>query len=268
MPVYTCGIADLEWKVRIIRPSTINCEPLWQKPKMNDEQSDTGTEATIQTIGQTESIQEIRAALAKARKHLKSIPEDGNPVDRARALLDVAELQLGLGQGGDAWMHAREAFSVFVDYEHWQDAVEAADILYQCDQPDSIAVLGQGIWLAVTYPVKAQSTVTLLDHVIDETPDDSDGAAVAAMAAHYIADLRTEGDEKTSLSFFTTQMIARVAKRHRGIEDQETLNVWIEMLQLNDIPELLKRLATIVDVMVADKWWFDREELRARLPVH
>jgi len=235
---------------------------------MNDEQSGTSSEATIQTIGQTESIQEIRAALAKARKHLKSIPDDGNPVDRARALLDVAELQLGLGQGGDAWMHAREAFSVFVDYEHWQDAVEAADILYQCDQPDSIAVLGQGIWLAVTYPVKAQSTVTLLDHVVDETPDDSDGAAVAAMAAHYIADLRTEGDEKTSLSFFTTQMIARVAKRHRGIEDQETLNVWIEMLQLNDIPELLKRLATIVDVMVADKWWFDREELRARLPVH
>jgi hypothetical protein len=88
------------------------------------------------------------------------------------------------------------------------------------------------------------------------------------MAAHYIADLRTEGEEKTSLTFLTTQMIARVAKRHRGIEDQETLNVWIEMLQLNDIPELLKRLATIVDVMVGDKWWFDRDELRASLPVH
>ena len=107
-----------------------------------------------------------------------------------------------------------------------------------------------------------------MNHVIDETPDDSDGAAVAAMAAHYITDLRTEGDEKTSLSFLTTQMIARVAKRHRGIEDQQTLNVWIEMLQLNDIPELLKRLAKIVDVMAGDTWWFDREELRARLPVH
>ena len=235
---------------------------------MNDQQSNTSTEAPVQAIDQTESIEEIRAALVKARQYLRSIPDDGKPVDRARALLDVAELQLGLGQGADAWRHAREAFSVFIDYEHWQDAVEAADILYQCDQPDSITALGQGIWLAVTYPVKAQSTVTLLDYVIDETPDDSDGAAVAAMAAHYIADLRTEGEEKTSLSFLTTQMIARVAKRHRGIEDQETLNVWIEMLQLSDVPELLKRLATIVDVMVADKWWFDREELRARLPVH
>jgi hypothetical protein len=235
---------------------------------MNDQQSNNSIEAPVQAIDQTESIQEIRAALVKARQYLKSIPDDGKPVDRARALLDVAELQDGLGQAGDAWMHAREAFSVFVDYEHWQDAVEAADILYQCDQPNSIAALGQGIWLAVTYPVKAQSTVTLLSHVIDETPDDSDGAAVAAMAAHYIADLRTEGEEKTSLSFLTTQMIARVAKRHRGIEDQETLNVWIDMLQLNDIPELLKRLATIVELMVGDKWWFDREELRARLPVH
>jgi hypothetical protein len=235
---------------------------------MNEQQSKTNAEGQIQAIDQTESLEEIRAALVKARKQLKSIPDDGDPVARARALLDVAEPQLGLGQAADAWLHAREAFSVFVDYQHWQDAVEAADILYQCNQPDSIAALGQGIWLAVTYPVKAQSTVTLLNHVIDETPDDSDGAAVAAMAAHYIADLRTEGDEKTSLSFLTTQLIAQVAKRHRGIEDQQTLNVWIEMLQLNDIPELLKRLATIVDVMVGDKWWFDREALRASLPAH
>jgi hypothetical protein len=235
---------------------------------MSEHQSKSTTDTPIHAIDQSESLQEIRQALAAARKRLKAMPEDSDPVDRARALMDVAEPRLGLGQGADAWMHAREAFSVFVDYECWQDAVEAADILYQCDQPDSIVALGQGIWLAVTYPVKAQSTVTLLNHVIDETPDDSDGAAVAAMAAHYIVDLRTEGEEKTSLSFLTTQMIARVAKRHRGIEDQETLNVWIEMLQLNDIPELLKRLATIVDVMVGDKWWFDREELRARLPVH
>ena len=180
----------------------------------------------------------------------------------------LAQCMIGLGQTDDAWTHAREAFSVFVDYEHWQDAVETVDILYQCGHKDSIVALGQGIWLGVTYPVKAQSTVTLLNYVIDETPDESDGAAVVAMAAHYIADLRTEGEEKTSLSFLTTQMIARVAKRHRGIEDQETLNAWIEMYQLNDIPELLKRLGVIVDVMVGDKWWFDRDELRSRLPVN
>jgi len=235
---------------------------------MSDQQADTHPGKAIKAIDQADSIGEIREALAAARKRLKAIPDDGNPVDRARALLDVAEPLLGLGQGADAWMHAREAFSVFVDYEQWQDAVEAADILYQCEQPDSIAALGQGIWLAVTYPVKAQSTVTLLNYVIDETPNDSDGAAVAAMAAHYIADLRAQGEEKSSLSFLTTQMIARVAKRHRGIEDQATLDVWIEMLQLNEVPELFKRLAIVVDALVGDKWWFDREALRARLPVH
>ena len=233
---------------------------------MTDQPS--GFDDPVKAIDQTESIKEIQEALARARKHLKSVPDDGSPIDRARALLDVAEPQLGLGQNADAWMHAREAFTVFVDYEHWQDAVEAADILYQSEQPDSIAALGQGIWLAVTYPVKPQSTVTLLNHVIDETPEDSDGAAVAAMAAHYIAGLRTEGEEKNSLTFLTTQMIARVAKRHRGIEDQDTLNAWIDMYQLNDIPELMKRLAMIVDVMVGEKWWFDRDALREKLPVH
>jgi len=235
---------------------------------MSDQQSSDGVTDAIQAINQSDSIEEIRAALAKARKHLKSMPDDSDPVERARTLLDVAEPLIGLGRGADAWMHAREAFTVFVDYEHWQDAVEAADVLYQSEQPDSIVALGQGVWLAITYPVKAQSTVTLLSNVVDETPDDSDGAAVAAMVAHYIAGLRTKGEEKESLTFLTTQMIARVARRHRGIEDQETLDTWIEMYQLNDVPELLKRLGMVVDVIVGDKWWFDRDELRARLPVH
>lgn len=214
------------------------------------------------------SVAELREALTRARRQLHDQGEGGEPVQTARLLLDVAEPLLGLGQNEEAWQHAREAFSVFVDYEQWQDAVEAAEILYRTEQPGSVSALGQGIWLAVTFPVKAQSTVTLLNYVIDETPPDSDGAAVAAMAAHYIAGLRTEGEERESLTFLTTQMIARVARRHRGIEDQETLEVWIEMLQLNDVPELLKRLALIVDVMVGDKWWFDRDALRARLPVN
>ena len=228
----------------------------------------TGENTSVQAIDQSESVKEIQQVLAKARKHLKTMPEVSAPVDRARALLDVAEPLLGLGQGDEAWQHAREAFSVFVDYAHWQDAVEAADILSQCEHEDSIRALGHGIWLSVTYPVRAQTTVTLLDHVIDETPDDSDGAAVAAMVAHYIVDLRTEGEEKTSLGFLTTQMIARVAKRQRGIEDQETLNTWIEMYQLNDVPELFKRLGLIVDVLVGETWWFDRDALRAQLPVN
>lgn len=235
---------------------------------MSDRTTDADAAPAIKAIDQTASIDEIRQALAAARRRLVTMPDDGDPVDRARALMDVAEPLLGIGQPADAWTHAREAFSVFVDYERWQEAVEAADILYQCEQPESIAALGQGIWLAVTYPVKAQSTVTLLNAVIDETPDDSDGAAVAAMAAHYIADLRTKGEEKASLIFLTTQMIARVAKRHRGIEDQQTLDTWIAMYRLNEVPELLKRLGLIVDVLVGDKWWFDRDELRARLPVH
>ena len=235
---------------------------------MSDQPSNSDPADAIRAIDHGESVRELQQALLDARKRLNRMPEDSNPVKRAHALLDVATPLLGLGQGAEAWQYAREAFTVFVDYEHWQEAVETADLLYQCEQPDSLVALGHGIWLAVTYPVKAQSTVNLLNSVIDETPDDSDGAAVAAMAAHYIADLRTEGEQKDSLKFLTTQMIARVARRHRGIEDQATLDTWIEMYRLNDVPELIKRLSLIVDVLVGGKWWFDRDALRARLPVH
>jgi hypothetical protein len=68
--------------------------------------------------------------------------------------------------------------------------------------------------------------------------------------------------------FLTTQIIARVARRHRGIEDQETLDTWIEMYELNNIEKLFPRLGMILDAIVGPSWWFDRDELRARLPVN
>ena len=56
---------------------------------MSDQQSDNPISDAIRSIDQHESMQEIQRALAQARQRLKSIPDDGKPVDRARALLDA-----------------------------------------------------------------------------------------------------------------------------------------------------------------------------------
>ena len=220
-------------------------------------------------IDLAESRPSLQALLKEHQQHLRALPADCKPVDRARVQLDIAETQLGLQKKTESWDSARTAFDVFAAEESWQDAIEACDVLFQCEQKESLAALGNGVWLAITYPVPAQLTVAMLQHIIDETPDDSDGAAVAAMAAHYIADLRTEGKDHENLTFFTKQLVAGVAKRHRGIEDDpEMIRMWIEILGLNDVNELLARLSAMVDVIVGDNWWVDRDALRARLPVN
>jgi hypothetical protein len=220
-------------------------------------------------IDLSESRPSLQAQLKEHEQHLRALPADCSPLDRGRVRLDIAETLLALQKKRESWEIGRELFDIFTAEEAWQDAIETCDVLFQCDQPESLAALGNGIWLAVTYPVPAQLTVTLLQHVIDETPDESDGAAVAAMAAHYIADLRTEGEEHESLTFFTNQMVAGVAKRHRGIEDDpEMIRTWIEILELNDVKELLARLSLMLDTIVGDNWWIDRDALRARLPVN
>ncbi len=53
-------------------------------PAMNDQKPNTGVTGAIQTIDQGDSIKEIREALARARKHLKSMPDDSDPVECAR----------------------------------------------------------------------------------------------------------------------------------------------------------------------------------------
>ena len=220
-------------------------------------------------IDLSESRPSLEALLKEHEQHLAALPADAGPVERARVQLDIAETLLALQRKEESWKIAREVFDTCAAAGSWQDAIEACDILFQCEQDESLAALGNGVWLSITFPVPAQLTVALLQHIVDETPDDSDGAAVAAMAANYIAELRTAGEEQESLTFFTRQILAGVAKRHRGIEDDpEMIKMWIEILGLNDVQELLSRLAAMLDAIVGDNWWVDRDALREKLPVN
>ena len=106
----------------------------------------------------------------------------------------------------------------------------------------------------------------MLQHIIDETPEDADGAAVAAAAAHYIADMRTEGKQRDKLLFFTNQMLGNVARRHSEIETQEQFEFWMKKLELDDPAKFIARLRNVVDVLVQDDWWFERDALQAEIP--
>lgn len=202
------------------------------------------------------------------QQHVDELPADASELDRARARLDVAELLLALERKEESWAEARDIIQTFLDNEAWQDAVETYNVLFQCDQPASLSALGQGVWLAVTFPIMPQTTITMLNHIIDETPADSDGAAVAAITSHYIADLRSPEDKHESLTFLTSKILADVAQRHSNIESQEQMDMWIKKLELEDPKVFLPRLSTVIDVLVQDDWWFDRDAVREKLPVN
>lgn len=187
-------------------------------------------------------------------------------VELAKLNLDIAALQLDLDLKQEASRHSRAAIEPCIEHRQFEHAALACQYIYLCDQDDAIPAIGQAAWLSVTYPVDPNLTVTILDHIIDETPDNSDGAAVAAATAHYVVDGRTEGSEHDKLRLFTGAMLARVARRHSNIENQQLFELWVERLEL-DMPEkFLVRLRNVIDVMVQDQWWFDRQALSDELP--
>jgi hypothetical protein len=207
----------------------------------------------------------LKVKLSEMIQQLVALEDTAN-LQRARLQLDIAEILNALERRKEAWEITREAFAISVQHESWQDAVEACNVLYQADQEGSIALLGMGIWLAITFPVDPELTVAMLIHAIDEMPDDSDGAAVAAITARYVVDMRAEDDKHESQCFLVDSLIAMVAKRHSQVHDQDAMNVWLDKLELRDPQVFLPRMATVVDTIVGDKWWFDREVLRGRLP--
>ena len=215
-----------------------------------------------------EERQELAVKLTNYQSQLKSLPEDSTDLERAMIQLDISELQLALDLKEEAWNSARATFDTFIKNEEWQHAVEACNVMYQTEQPASIVALGHGVWLAVTYPIQADTSVAVLNHIVDETPADSDGAAVAAMVGYYIADIRSSDEEHDSMTFLAKTILGNVAKRHSNVQTQKEMDAWLFRLELNDPAVFLPRLSLVVNSIVEENWWIDRDDLRSRLPVN
>jgi len=204
--------------------------------------------------------------LDEKRDALAALPPNAPIEQRLELDLESGYLLLDLDRAQEAYGLAKAVLERALKETLWLRAVEACDILYQAEQPDSIKALAHGIWLGVTFPIDPALSVAMLQHLIDETPDKSDGAAVAAAAACYIVDIRALNADREELKFFTNQLLGQVARRHSQVEEQEIFDFWVERMELNDPTKFLPRLAKVLDVIIDDDWWFDRDALRAMIP--
>ena len=213
----------------------------------------------------------LNEELAKKQQQLMQLTPNTDPLERANLQYDISEIMLDIANPGmaeAAWGMAKESFNIYMSHQQWEDAVRCCDLLYRTEQPSSIVALGNGLWLAVTYPIDPELTILMLNNLIDDTPAKADGAAVAAVTAHYIADLRLEGEKRDSIMFLTMNMIAKVAERHSNVSSQDQMNFWMMKLDLNDPSIYLPRLGQVIDAITADTWWYDRDALRAELPTN
>jgi hypothetical protein len=218
------------------------------------------------TADETASSQHIEAKLLDIQTAIENLPTTATTTEKLKPTLDSCYLLLDLERKDEAWTLARNSFDKALAEQLWTQAVEACDIMYQADMENSIQALAHGIWLGVTFPIEPDLSVAMLQHLVDETPDNSDGAAVAAATACYLVDLRAEGEQQKELQFFTRQLIGQVAKRHSQIEDKEIFDFWVEQLELNDPGKFLPRLASVLEVLTSNDWWYERDQLRDLIP--
>jgi hypothetical protein len=209
---------------------------------------------------------EIR--LDEKRDELSALGVDASIENRLPLELETCYILLDLDRGDEAWQLAKEIFGKAVAKELWLSAVEACDVIYQSEKDDAVKALAHGIWLGVTFPIDPELSVAMLQHLIDETPDNSDGGAVAAATACYLVDLRAEGQEREDLRFFTNQLMGQVARRHSQVEEQEIFDFWVERMELDDPGKFLPRLAKVLDLINENDWWYDRDELRSKIPAN
>lgn len=217
------------------------------------------------------SRQFLEIALEERQSKLMAMQADIAPESRAALQLETADIMIELGKPGmpeAAWGLAKEAFIIYLESKNWEAAVQSCDTLYRTELPAAVTALGNGLWLAITYPIDAEVSLLMLNNLIEDTPDKSDGAAVAAAVAHYLADLRLTDEKRDSVMFLTTNMLSKVAERHSNVKDQGQLNFWMDKLELNDPTVFIPRMGQVIDALVNGNWWYDRDQLRAELPIN
>jgi len=208
--------------------------------------------------------------LKEKQEQLQQLTLKSSPIERANIQLDIADIMIEVAESGmieASWGYAKESFLIYIEFSQWEDAVRATDVLYRTGLPAAVTALGNGLWLSITYPIDPELSIVMINNLIDDTPDNSDGAAVAAATAHYIADLRYEGDKRESTMFLTSSLLSKVAERHSNITDQSQMNGWMLKLELNDAEKFLPRMSQVLNAIVEGNWWYDKDELRERLPV-
>ena len=178
---------------------------------------------------------------------------------------ELASIQIELDKGRTAWANAWPAFKYHAEHQQWQQAVTVCDTLFRSNQPDSLIALGHALWLSITFPLDPALTVSQLQHVIDDTPEDSDGAAVAAAMAAYVVNLRGSENTNDDVTLAAGQMLNQVARRHGNAHTQEEFDLWFKRLELDEPEKILIRMRNIIDVLVQDQWWIDRSALQAMI---
>lgn len=207
--------------------------------------------------------EQLQARLEYFEGQLKNLSEAAPVEDRIKVLLEIGRIQVERYKGADAWEKAHTAFDLAHDAQLWELAVEACDVMFLSEGPESLKALGHAIWLGVTFPIDPEITVAMLQHLVEESPEEADTRAVAAAVAHYITSMRCGKED--DLTFFALQMLTSVADKHSHIADQSSFDLWRKTLELDKPEVFLKKLSGALDQLVEGEWWVDRDKIRESL---
>ncbi len=208
--------------------------------------------------------EQLKAKLEYFEAELKKLNDTQKNEEKIKIHLEIGRIQVELYKGAEAWKHGFTAFEISQELQIWELAVEACDVMFLSEGPESLKALGHAIWLGVTFPIDPEITVAMLQHLIEESPEEADTRAIAAAAAHYITSVRCGPDD--DLTFFTEQMLTSVADKHSHITDQSTFDVWRKTLKLDDPDSFFPKLSGAIDQLVGDNWWIDRDKIRNSIP--
>lgn len=132
------------------------------------------------------------------------------PAEEHRAsLLALCRVLLELREYPEAFLQARLLLGQSIEQGDPDAAAAACLAMYESGQEESISALGHAVWLVVACPVNPEQVLQAMRSLVEETPENSDGAAVAAMLGYFLVEKRSLGEIGSAMYFLPVSWLRK-----------------------------------------------------------
>ncbi|HIJ84290.1 MAG TPA: hypothetical protein HPQ00_08810, partial [Magnetococcales bacterium] len=125
--------------------------------------------------------------------------------------------------------------------------------------------LAQRIWVGLKTETPASEVVLALFHLLNTLGPRHDVAGPIAALAHFMAKHRTPDHPDRDLAMGQAQQMFHRVCEEKGVVGEEAFKIWVKHSRLDDPNHYVPIVMHLLDVMVGDVWWFDRDLLQKEL---
>lgn len=164
------------------------------------------------------------------------------------------------------WELNKKAIALHAKNSNWPEVFKLLKTLSnKSSSQNAYKALAQRIWVALKSDTPALEVVLSLFSLFKMLKPSHEIAGALASLSLFVAKNRETGKEDRELAIGQSQQMMSLVCQSAGIEGEEAFDAWVKEKNLDKPEYFVQTVMASIEIMAADEWWFDRDQLQKEM---